>query len=157
MISEHQRDLVGSSVYRDFPIIVVNLTQQLNTLLKLDKAGNSFIKRISVNEGALKRNFGMNAHLILAEPVYIALQMAGYEGDAHELVNRKAVPQSQITGRPLADIIDEMSATDEALDKALQNIPPDIRHLLHTPEAYLGDAEQKALEVVAEVDNYLTR
>jgi adenylosuccinate lyase len=157
MISEHQRDLVGSSVYRDFPIIVVNLTQQLNTLLKLDKAGNSFIKRISVNEGALKRNFGMNAHLILAEPVYIALQMAGYEGDAHELVNRKAVPQSQITGRPLADIIDEMSAIDEALDKALQNIPPDFRHLLHTPEAYLGDAEQKALEVVAEVDNYLTR
>ena len=30
LISEHQRDLVGSSVARDFPIIVVNLQQQLN-------------------------------------------------------------------------------------------------------------------------------
>jgi adenylosuccinate lyase len=35
MVSEHQRDLVGSSISRDFPTIVVNLVNQLNLQMKL--------------------------------------------------------------------------------------------------------------------------
>src|SRR3989338_4284156 len=85
MTSEHQRDLVGSSIARDFPTIVVNVVNQLNTLLR-EAGGKPFISRISVDEVALKRNFEAQGDTILAEPIYIALQMAGYNGDAHELV-----------------------------------------------------------------------
>ena len=91
MVSEHQRDLVGSSIARDFPTIVVNLVSQLNTLLR-EADGKPFISRISVDEASLKRNFDAQGDAILAEPIYIALQMAGYEGDAHELVNHVAMP-----------------------------------------------------------------
>ncbi len=90
MTSEHQRDLVGSSIVRDFPTIVVNLVNQLNTLLR-EANGKPFICRISVDEVALKRNFETQGDAIIAEPIYIALQMAGYEGDAHELVNHAAM------------------------------------------------------------------
>ena len=45
MVSEHQRDLVGSAIARDFPTIVVNLVNQLNTLLR-ETNGKPFISRI---------------------------------------------------------------------------------------------------------------
>ena len=97
MVSEHQRDLVGSSVARDFPTIVVNLVNQLDTLLR-EASGKPFISRIAVDEASLKRNFEAQGDAILAEPIYIALQMAGYEGDAHELVNYIAMPHSRQGG-----------------------------------------------------------
>ena len=50
LISEHQRDLVGSSVARDFPVILVNVQHQLHTLLKKDKNGVPFLLRLRVDE-----------------------------------------------------------------------------------------------------------
>ena len=47
---------------------------------------------ISIDEASLKRNFEAQGDAILAEAIYIALQMARYEGDAHELVNHIAMP-----------------------------------------------------------------
>ncbi len=147
LISEHQRDLVASSVYRDFPVIFINLQQQLNTLLKKNKTGASFLSRISVNKDACRKNFELNAHLILAEPLYIALQMAGYEGDAHELVNMKLVSRAAETNQPLADVLEEFAEKDEKLKNTINNIPRDLWELLHHPEKYTGDAEKKALEI----------
>ncbi|MHA1410809.1 MAG: lyase family protein, partial [Candidatus Odinarchaeia archaeon] len=140
LISEHQRDLVGSCVARDFPIILVNLMQQLNTLRRRNKAGVPFLARLTVNADACQANFERSAHLILAEPLYIALQMAGYQGDAHELVNGELVPIAQKDGRLLAEVLEEKALPDEELAEVISRIPDDVWQLLHQPENYTGDA-----------------
>lgn len=153
MVSEHQRDLVGSSIARDFPTIVVNLVSQLNTLLR-EANGKPFISRISVDETALKRNFGAQGDTILAEPIYIALQMAGYDGDAHELVNHIAVPHSRQSGMSL------LEATQWVLQQQSDNqvwdrIPQETIDMLGKPETYIGHATMKAHEIARSAESYL--
>jgi len=150
-ISEHQRDLVGSSISRDFPIILINLQQQLNTLLKEDKLGKTFLERLSINEEMCNFNFQKNANVILAEPLYIALQMAGYPDDAHELVNRKLVPEAQKRGCSLVDVLGDMAKNDKKLSAVVAKIKPEILKLLENPENYTGDAREKTLEIVKNV------
>ncbi|MEO6536229.1 MAG: lyase family protein [Candidatus Paceibacterota bacterium] len=157
MISEHQRDLVGSSIARDFPTIVVNVVSQLNTLLR-EAGGKPFISRISVDEVALKRNFETQGDAILAEPIYIALQMAGYNGDAHELVNHVAMPHSKFLNVSLLKAT--KFALEKELDYELMNqiwsaIPPDTLLMLESPETYVGAAGEKASEVAKAAEAYL--
>ena len=147
MISEHQRDLVGSCVYRDFPAIIVNLTVQLENLLRENDAKVPFLSRISVDAEACQRNLSTSAHLVMAEPTYLALQMAGYRGDAHELVNRTLVPVAMSSGKQLITVLEELSTENEDLRTALEYIPVDVRSLLHHPDQYTGRATQKALEI----------
>jgi len=149
--SEHQRDLTDSAVMRDFPTILVNLMTQLNTLRRKNQSGAPFLARLSFNNEALKRNLGMNAHVILAEPIYIALQMAGYPDDAHELVNRKLVPRAQKENLPLAEILRHYAQTesDPYIGEAYGRIPAEVKEMLACPEKYTGDAAKKALEVVS--------
>jgi adenylosuccinate lyase len=156
-ISEHQRDLTGSSVARDFPIILINLQQQLNTLRKKNEDGVPFLSRITVDQDACQRNFEMSSHLILAEPIYIALQMAGFLGDAHELVNRKLVPIAIERKVLLVEILEEFASDDPDLQKIINVIPGNVWELLHHPENYIGDAEAKALEIAAYADEWTER
>ncbi len=155
LISEHQRDLVGSSLARDFPIIVINLVHQLKTLMRPDKRGTSFLSRLTVNEDRCKENLSQSANVILAEPLYIALQMAGYQGDAHELVNRKAVPMSQRTGQKLFECLAELAGEDTEVAVAFAAIPPELQTLLQNPEQYTGDAAEKALAVGEEAFSFV--
>ena len=155
LISEHQRDLVGSSVYRDFPIIIVNLTTQLNTLLRQNDKGLSFLQRITVNPTACLRNFELNTHLILSEPLYIALQMAGYQGDAHKVVNHILVPRAQESLRPLAEIAADYAEQDEKFAEAWRRIPSEVADLLHQPAQYTGLASQKARQIANLVEAQL--
>lgn len=153
MISEHQRDLTGSAVFRDFPILVVNLTQQLNTLLRVDEESKlSFLQRVKVDRNACWYNFQLQAHVILAEPLYIALQMAGYEGDAHELVNHTLMLKAQSSGQMLIDVAEELSAEDEQLAQALDGIPADVKKLLHNPQEYIGRSKDQALKIALWAD-----
>lgn len=147
LISEHQRDLVNSSLYRDFPIILVNLVTQMNTLLRKDKKGETFLSRLTVNEANCRRNFQMSAGVILAEPIYIALQMAGYMGDAHELVNRKAMPMSQQHNQSLISSVWTLAAEDTELITALRRIPSEVMTLFERPENYTGNASKQATAI----------
>lgn len=156
LLSEHQRDLVGSSLMRDFPIIIVNLMIQLNTLLRRDKQGVPFFKRIAVDEASCQRNFAMSEGVILAEPLYIALQMAGYEGDAHKLVNERAMVVAREKDLPLLKALTLIATEDEKAHSALVRIPPEVMALLSSPERYTGQAEQKALEVTQTAEQVLT-
>lgn len=156
MISEHQRDLVGSSLARDFPIILVNLTVQLETLLRKDDKGLTFLERLTVNEENCRKNFEMSEDYILAEPIYIALQMAGYKGDAHEVVNRRAMPMSQREKQPLVRSIMKLAGDDLELREAFMNIPDDVIILLERPENYVGNASAKALEIADMAEEYAT-
>ncbi len=155
LTSEHQRDLTGSSVIRDFPIIVVNLQQQMNTLLRKNKAGVPFLKRLTVDSSACARNFKTSAKVILAEPLYIALQMAGFEGDGHEFVNRKLVPMAQRGKISLKKAAEFVAQSDEKLARAISNVPPDVWRLLGQPQKYLGDAKEKALEIADEAESFI--
>ena len=146
MTSEHQRDLVGSSIARDFPTIVVNVVNQLNTLLR-EAGGKPFISRISVDKTACERNLKVQGDAILAEPIYIALQMAGFEGDAHELVNHVALPYAKEHG---ISLLEAVKGAD-----IWKNIPAETLQMLSAPGAYTGDATAKACEIARNAEAYL--
>lgn len=157
LVSEHQRDLVGSSLARDFPIILVNLVVQMENLLRQDKNGIAFLERLTVNEANCMRNFETAAPYSLAEPTYIALQMGGYTRDAHELVNRKAVPLSQSReNQPLMYSVRMLAEDDEELSAALGNIPTEVIELLEHPESYIRNATAKAIEIAELAELYAT-
>jgi adenylosuccinate lyase len=155
MTSEHQRDMVAGRLMRDFPIILVNLTTQFDTLLQRDDTELTFLERINIFPERCKGNFRMMAHVILAEPIYIALQMAGYDGDAHALINDEAVPIALEKNRPLIEVVELFAETNEELAKALARVPGEIRELLYTPENYTGEAEKKAHEIADMAEAYL--
>lgn len=149
LISEHQRDLVGSSLMRDFPIILVNLVLQLNALLRKDKERKlPFLQRISINDEALQRNLAMSANVVLGEPMYIAIQMAGYTGDAHNLVNHQLVPIAQRKSCSLVEALADIASNDTELAEVTQRIPTEIKELLLDAKQYIGLAPQKTREIV---------
>ncbi|OGY93004.1 MAG: hypothetical protein A3B31_02190 [Candidatus Komeilibacteria bacterium RIFCSPLOWO2_01_FULL_53_11] len=154
LISEHQRDLVGSAPARDFPTILVNLQHQLNSLLKKNKKGHVFLERIGVNADACERNFSMSAHLVLGEPLYIALQMAGYRGDAHKLINDKLAPEARRTGEPLIVCAERKAKRSKNLRAALENMPTEVIELLKDARRYTGHASRKAREIARRARRY---
>ncbi|MFO1109007.1 MAG: lyase family protein [Bradyrhizobium sp.] len=153
MISEHQRDLVGSPIARDLPVIVVNLVHQLNILLR-ETDGKPFVSRIAVDEASLRRNFQAQGDAILAEPIYIALQMAGYEGDAHELVNHVAMPRARQAGVSLLEAT-RWALKQESEDPVWGKIPPETISMLGKPETYTGAAAEKARDIAGSAERYL--
>lgn len=155
LISEHQRDLVGSSILRDLPIIVINLQQQLNTLNKENKDGVPFLKRISIDESSCQRNFQMNANYILAEPIYIALQMYGYGKDAHKLVNEVLMKIAKEQKISLFQALQLKAQEDIEIAEILVNFPTEMQETFLKPEQYTGLAAEKALEVVGKAENFL--
>jgi len=155
LISEHQRDLVGSAVARDFPVILVNLQTQLDTVQRVDKKGRPFIERIVVNRDACARNMAAAGSLVLAEPIYIALQMAGFEGDAHKLINDVLVPVAKAGSIPLIAAVEYAAEEDPSLKTALENIPSKVYRLFRAPELYIGCAAEKANEIADSAMKFL--
>jgi adenylosuccinate lyase len=148
LISEHQRDLVGSSIMRDFPIILINLQQQLNTLLRADKNGGTFLAKINIDVNRCRANFEMSADFIVAEPLYLALQMAGYKNDAHHLVNHILMPIAKNDGSGLFGALESIVDSEHDLREIIANIPFEVQTLLKQPERYTGIAAKKALEIL---------
>jgi adenylosuccinate lyase len=150
LISDHQRDLVGSSIARDFPVILINLQHQLNTLLRRDKERNlTFLERIVVDEAVCQRNFDQAANTLMAEPLYIALQMfGGYKGDAHDLLNHQLVPLAQRKGCDVAHALQGLTYTNPDLKQAWDKIPLEIRRALASPKDYIGHARHKTMNII---------
>ena len=161
LISDHQRDLVNSSVMRDFPAIVCNLMIQTQTLLKEDKQGIPFILRMNVNEECCRTNFERSADLIMAEPFYIALQLAGFKGDGHKLVKALA-KKVRLDGGTLIDQARKMADPEAGLGtlelelhETLEQIPEAQLGMIGKPETYTGWAGQKSLEVAATAESLI--
>jgi adenylosuccinate lyase len=148
LISEHQRDLVGSSCARYFPNILINLQHQLNTLLKPNKKGSPFLLNIVVSEEMCRKNFAMSRDVILAEPLYIALLIAGYKGDAHDLVNQTLVKEANHQKKSLISVLIEHSKKDSHVGECVERMPREIILALQHPEDYVGDAALKSLKIV---------
>ncbi len=155
MLSEHQRDLVGSSLARDFPTLIVNLTYQLDTLLRPDKAGAPFLSRIVVDTEACRRNLAKQGDIILAEPFYLALQMYGYEDDAHEVINHKAMPMVGKDVPTLFAAVLKLTMIDPRLKAAWNRIPKDVLKLLRDPANYVGRSQEKVGEICDRANAYL--
>lgn len=157
LVSEHQRDLVGSTLMRDFPTIVVNLVEQLDRLLR--KGADDprlFLARIGIDRESCMRNFHMQSDRVLAEPMYLALQLYGYAGDAHRVVNHKAMPMVGTSDTPtLFDALDTLATHDHELNAAWQEIPQELKQMFRDPRGYTGHASRKALKIKQEVDEYL--
>ncbi|OHA18512.1 MAG: hypothetical protein A2836_00865 [Candidatus Taylorbacteria bacterium RIFCSPHIGHO2_01_FULL_45_63] len=159
VISDHQRDLEGSGLMRDFPTIVVNLTLQLNALLRVkESVGVSFLEGMVVNEEACKRNLALPGDSILAEPLYIALQMAGYQGDAHKLINEEVMPVFlEQRGASLFQIVRNQLAL-QGQQSIWNAIPSEVLELFSRgPQAYVGNAEAKALQIADLAEAYLSK
>lgn len=157
MNSEHQRDLTGSAPARDFPTIIVNLVNQLDTLLRPGTDGTPFLGRITVDIEGCRRNLGMQGDLILAEPFYLLLQMHGYEGDAHEVINHKAVPLVGTQEQTLYEAVEHLTVEDPELKSAWDKMPAEVHNLLRHPTNYTGLAREKALHICERADAYLAQ
>ncbi len=157
LISEHQRDLTDSSVMRDFPVIIVNLQTQLDNLLRENKEGVPFIKRIKVNQENLEKNFALQEAYILAEPIYIALQLYGYQGDGHKLVNETMMKQAKEFDSTLFQILMSMVEMNEdpELTEVVKNIPAEVLQLFSDPRQYTGAAERKTETIINAAKNWL--
>ncbi|PLX25869.1 hypothetical protein C0580_01205 [Candidatus Parcubacteria bacterium] len=150
MITDHQRDLVASCIMRDFPVILVNLQQQLNSLLRRKSVDSkAFISRITIDPAACQRNFNTSSRYILAEPIYIALQMAGYDGDAHHFVSHQLMPIAVKEQLSLTEVLRGKAEEDEELLKVLGAIPSQVLDFLENPENYTGAASEKAKEIAS--------
>jgi len=145
LISEHQRDLVGSSVSREFPGILVLVQYQLERMIKV-------VAKMEIDPKALKRNFDQSAHLVLAEPIYLALQMAGYEGDAHKFVKESLVPKAT-PEKPLIAVLEELAIKNPSLAEIVNRIPVEVRSLLHSSNDYIGLAAEKARTIAQKAKN----
>lgn len=156
LVSEHQRDLVGSSVARDLPTIVVKLIYQLDTLLRPGKDDpRPFVERVIPEPEACERNLQMQKYVILAEPLYIALQMAGYEEDAHALVNERAMKVVQSESISIVEAVGRIAHVDEKVMAAVRNVPEEVWKLLGNPRNYIGKAAEKTFEICDAADAYL--
>ena len=155
LISDHQRDLVGSSISTDYPIMVVNLVEQLSKLLSPDKLGDPFIKRIIVDEVRCARNLEMEGDAVLAEPLYLALQLYGYQGDAHKLVNEVTIPAKKRSGQSsLLTVVEEHAKQDDLFADVWSKIPDDIKTHLGSSKKYIGVAVEKTRVVCALAQAY---
>lgn len=155
-LSEHQRDLVGSSLMRDFPILVVNLVTQLDTLLRPGKDdARPLLERIVVDEEACARNLALQGDLFLAEPLYLALQMAGFTGDAHHVVNHRAMPLVGAQCPSLVAAVARLAEEDVHIGAAWNAIPDETRSLFANPNRYIGLAKEKTRFICDGADAYL--
>jgi adenylosuccinate lyase len=155
MISDHQRDLVASCVSRDFPTIIIDLVSQLDVLLRTEKNGDvPFVLRMRVSEEVCKRNLELQGDVILAEPLYLALQMYGYTGDAHELINHQAMP---LVGPDctLVYAIEHLMESDHELHVAWINIPNELHELFRDSSRYVGRAIETTYDICERAEQFL--
>lgn len=155
--SDHQRDLRNSALLRDMLTLIVNLVEGLEKLTKRDGNNQSFFDSLVVNEQALKANLKMSAHLVIAEPLYLALQQYGYQGDAHKLINDVLAPEAVKSGKSLITQLNlyiGKAGTDKSLIRAVRSMPDTVKQLLDNPETYTGYAQEKAMQVVSVVRAY---
>lgn len=128
-ISEHQRDLTNSASSRFIPELFCALFLSSKRLSKT-------ISKIVLNKESLQKNLYQNKDKILAEPYYLILAKYGYP-DAHEMV-RKCVQNPE---QGLSEIAPQ-----------LPHLTEKEKHILTSPENYLGLSEKKTELVCHEWD-----
>lgn len=131
-ISEHQRDLTNSASSRFLPELFTALDY---CVVRLDRS----MQGLTVNEASMRRNLQASQDQIIAEPLYVLLALAGYDG-AYERVRRLA-RDSREQGARLLDLAQK----DEELAPHLRQLPVEQQQMLEDPSHYTGQARSRTL------------
>jgi len=144
--SDLQRDLRWSSVMRSFSSVMVYGYQQLLTTERL-------LRSLSIDRQRIQENFDTEAKLVMGELLHLGLQSHGYAG-THALVNKKIVPAAALSGKNLAEQMDQFLSLnhDKELEAIWKKTAGKFRFSLEQPNCYIG----KAIELAqAEAENNL--
>ena len=129
-LSEHQRDLTNSASMRFIPEILAGFYASVARLERI-------MSNLSVDKLNMKKNFDMNRHLIVAEPLYILLAANGHP-DAHEYV-REMTLKAQLERKPLIELVQK----DKSIQAYLKKFSKKQLDILYNPEKYTGIAAEK--------------
>jgi adenylosuccinate lyase len=125
-ISEHQRDLTNSASGRFLNELVALFAYAAR---RLDQA----VRATVVSLPALERNFEAGRQWTVAEPLYIALALAG-EKDAYE-ISKRAAELCRDREMGLLDYLE----SDEGRG-VVERLPSGLREVVLDPRRYLGDS-----------------
>ncbi len=135
-LSEHQRDLTNSASMRFIPEILAGFYVSVARLEKI-------MSNLVVDKANMKKNFDMNSHLIVAEPLYILLAASGHP-DAHEYA-REMTLKAQLEKKPLIELV----KNDKSIQSYLKKLNKKQLEIINNPEKYVGIASKKT-EMVCE-------
>lgn len=158
LISSLSRDLVGSCVMRDFPMIVIILATQLETLLER-RDGKTFIERIGFNTMRAKDRVRESGRVVLSEPLHTSLALAGFSKDAHRFVSHEIVPllRAGLTPYQALEAVAALTGDREAMN-LFKGFPKDLQEMFRSGCAfdYTGTAEIDAGVVAARAVGFLS-
>ncbi len=135
-ISEHQRDLTNSASSRFVADYLSGFTAAVNRMVRI-------LTGLRVNVERLAANLAAAGDMVLAEPAYILLSLAGLP-EAHEEV-RKLTLECEKTGAPLVEALRNHPEIWNAVKRGLSNVgAPDPDRFFSHPALYTGKAAQRA-------------
>lgn len=156
-ISSLSRDLVGSCIARDFPMIIIILATQLETLLE-QRDGKTFIERIGFNTTRAMDRVRESGRVVLSEPLHTALALAGFSKDAHRFVSHEIVPllRAGLTPYQALEASAALTGDREAMD-LFKEFPKDLQEMFKSGCAlnYTGTAVTDAGIVAARAAGFL--
>ncbi len=129
-MSEHQRDLTNSASMRFIPEILAGFYVSVSRMQKV-------MLNLAVDKKNMQKNFDLNSHMIVAEPLYILLA-ANSHPDAHEYV-REMTLKSQLTKKPLIELV----KNDKPIQSYLKKFNKNQLEVLNNAEKYTGIASKK--------------
>ena len=134
-ISEHQRDLSNSASSRFVGEFIAGFAAAVARTREV-------IRGLGVDDQRMAVNMRLGKDLVLAEPAYICLALAG-RADAHEVI-RVATLRAEQEGCGVADVLRQDPAAWEAIDARLRAVGyGDADTFFLHPDRYRGRAVEK--------------
>jgi adenylosuccinate lyase len=133
-ISEHQRDLTNSASGRFFNELVAGVAYAGWRL-------TAAVRRVEFNHEALRRNLLESSEWIVAEPLYIALALAGHP-DPYD-ASRSAASSARKHGQGLLSFL----KTTREGQSLLGQVSDAHREIILDPCKYVGDAASRTVAV----------
>ena len=138
-ISEHQRDLTNSASTRFVTEYLAGFTAAVHRMRKV-------LGDLGVDRARMLKNLRSGGDLVMAEPLYILLAVAG-EPDAHEVV-RKLTLEAERRSCCLSEVVLEHGDVCERLAGVLHaRLGVSVEDFLAHPEAYTGRAAARAKRI----------
>lgn len=129
-ISEHQRDLTNSASMRFFNELVAT------TYYATDRLRDA-ICNTEIDLGSIKQNLRDSYEQVIAEPLYIALALAGHPNPYYKV--RAFVLEGRTTSRDIRSFME----TDTEVKALWEKMPEHHREILLDPGKYVGDAVER--------------
>ena len=140
-ISEHQRDLTNSASSRFIVEYIAGFVAAANRMKKV-------LSSLFIDRERLEEMLAQSGELVLAEPAYILLSLAG-ESDAHEVIRKVtlACEKENVSFYESLKRDQDLWRTIEKHLKAVTGL--DAGEFFRNPALYRGRAKEKALAIAA--------